>query len=111
MTKVAFTPWDDGAHFITVSADKSLKIYNTETHELVMEQAGLHQMGINDLFFSQIANELITCSSDKTAKVWKVNFEDKKLEEIRTLELSQADADQIKDNVDKQQLGVILSES
>lgn len=66
-------------------------------------------MGINDLYFSQTANELITCSSDRTAKIWRVNFEEKKLEEVRTLELSEADSVQVKDNVDKQQLAVVLS--
>jgi len=75
VTKIAFTPWGEGAHFITVSADKSLKIYNTESNEVVFVHDGLHTMGINDFSFTEIENEIITCSSDRTVKVWKVNFE------------------------------------
>lgn len=37
VTKLGFTPWDEGAHFVTVSQDKSFKIYNTESMELVFE--------------------------------------------------------------------------
>ena len=35
VNKIKFTPWDDGAHFITCSADKSVKVFNTETNEMV----------------------------------------------------------------------------
>ena len=90
-TKVAFTPWDEGAHFITVSSDKSIKVWSTETNKLVFEQQGLHAMGINDFCFTSNEHELITCSSDRTAKVWKVDFEENKLHEVRTLGLSEAD--------------------
>jgi len=63
-------------------------------------------MGINDICFTGNEFEIVTCSSDRTVKVWKVNMEGQKLEEVRSLELSGADAEQIKDNVDKQLLGL-----
>lgn len=106
VTKIAFTPWDEGAHFITVSQDKSLKVHNSETYETVLEHAGLHTMGINDFCFTENANEIVTCSSDRTVKVWRVNFETKALEEVRTLGLSEIDTEEFKDNVDKQILGL-----
>lgn len=101
VTKIAFTPWDECAHFITVSADKSLKIHNTETYETVLEHTGLHSMGINDFCFTANPNEIITCSSDRSAKVWIVNFETKKLDEVTTHNLSEADDKEFTDNVDK----------
>lgn len=67
-------------------------------------------MGINDLFFTSTPNQFITCSSDRTAKVWTLNLEEKKLEEVRVLNLSEADTSQIKDNVEKQQLGILMRE-
>ena len=66
-------------------------------------------MGINDFCFTSNENEIITCSSDRTAKVWKVDFEGNKLDEVRTLVLSEADSEEFKENVDKQILGAIYS--
>ena len=48
-------------------------------------------MGINDFCFTNKEWELVTCSSDRTAKVWNVNMEAGKLEEVRTLSLSEND--------------------
>ena len=106
VTRIAFIPGDE-SHFVTVSADKSLKVYNTETNETVFEQTGLHSMGINDFTFTNDPYEIVTCSSDRTAKVWRINLEAKKLDEVRTLELSSADNTELKDNVEKQILGVL----
>jgi len=110
VTQIAFIPGDD-AHFVTVSADKTLKVHDTETYETVIEHAGLHSMGINDFVFTSEPNEIVTCSSDRTAKVWKINFETKKLDEVRTLTLSETDNLELKENVDKQLLGLLYEKS
>jgi WD40 repeat protein len=79
-------------------------VYNIETYELVVEKAGLHSMGIND--FSFMENEqIVTCSSDRTVKVWSLKVEDKAIDEVRKLGLSEEDDKGLKDNVEKQQLG------
>lgn len=103
---MAFVPWTNGDHFISISADKSLKVWSTESKECVFEKAGLHSMGINDMTFTGNAGEIITCSSDRTAKLWKLDIEGKDLQEVRVLNLSEADATEITDNVEKQLLGV-----
>jgi WD40 repeat protein len=62
-------------------------------------------MGINDFCFAE-DGQIVTCSSDRTVKQWKIN--DKTLDEERTLNLSEFDATGLKDNVEKQQLGILL---
>jgi WD40 repeat protein len=58
-------------------------------------------MGINDFVFTSKPNEIITCSSDRTAKVWTLNFESKQLDEVRTITYSAEDDAEYKDNVEK----------
>jgi hypothetical protein len=53
VTNCGYTPWDEGARFITISQDKSLKVYDGESFECVAEKAGLHTMGINDFAFGE----------------------------------------------------------
>lgn len=62
-------------------------------------------MGINDFAFGQ-DGQIITCSSDRTVKNWKIN--EKTLEEQKIFSLSEFDTTGLKDNVEKQQLGVLL---
>lgn len=85
ITKIDFTNWDDGQHFITVSQDKAIKVHNFESRELIVEKAGIHSMGINDFCQTQNEGEIATCSSDRTIKVWKLNIAEKSLDEVRTL--------------------------
>ena len=61
-------------------------------------------MGINDFAFGE-DGQIITCSSDRSVKMWKIN--EKTLDEQRVLNLSEFDATGLKDNVEKQQLGVL----
>jgi len=82
-----------------------LKIFDAETFECVVEKAGLHSMGINDFSFAD-DGQIVTCSSDRTIKHWKIN--EKSLDEERTLNLSEFDTTGLKDNVEKQQLGILL---
>jgi len=72
VTNCGYTPWDAGARFITVSQDKSLKVYDGESFETLSEKAGLHSMGINDFAFGEDGH-IITCSSDRSVKMWKIN--------------------------------------
>ena len=82
-------------------------MYNIETYELVVEKAGLHSMGIND--FSFMENEqIVTCSSDRSVKVWAVKVDEKTVDEVRKLGLSEEDDKGLKDNVEKQQLGCLV---
>mmetsp|Transcript_9265 Transcript_9265/g.15584 ORF Transcript_9265/g.15584 Transcript_9265/m.15584 type:complete len:204 (-) Transcript_9265:632-1243(-) len=67
-------------------------------------------MGINDFAFSTTANELVTCSSDRSLKVWKMDVASKALDEVKTLSYTKADLEQITDNVEKQVLGVLVDE-
>jgi len=104
VNKCGFFPadWDDGksAHFCTISADKTIKVYSSETCEIIFEQGGLHKMGINDFVFSG-KNEIATCSSDRTVKTWKIDIEAKTMTEVRTLAIHDDDNAALKDNVEK----------
>ena len=53
VTNCGYTPWDAGARFLTISQDKSLKVYDGESFETLCEKAGLHSMGINDFAFGE----------------------------------------------------------
>jgi len=101
INKVAFTPWDENKHYITVSADKTLKIFKTEDYEQVLEHTGLHKMGINDFAFTHNDWEIATASSDRTIKLWKIDIEAKTVTETSTLTISDFDTNGYKDNVDK----------
>jgi WD40 repeat protein len=80
-------------------------VYDSETFEVLTEKAGLHSMGINDFCFAD-DGQIVTCSSDRTIKQWKIN--NPTLDEERTLNLSEFDTTGLTDNVEKQQLGLLL---
>ena len=111
VNKCGFTPWDQGAHFVTISADKFIKVFSSETYEMVFEQGGLHTMGINDLVFTANEWEVATCSSDRTVKIWKIDMEAKNVTEVRSLSLHEDDIAAYKDNVEKQILAVCALQS
>ena len=77
-----------------------MKIYNGESFECTVEKAGLHSMGINDFSFGD-QNEIITCSSDRSVKTWKIDIEGKVIDEVRSLTLSDFDDKGLKENVEK----------
>lgn len=62
-------------------------------------------MGINDFVFGE-DGQIITCSSDKSVKQFRIN--EKTLDEERTFNLSEFDNNGLKDNVEKQQLGLLM---
>lgn len=106
INRIRYTPWDNFAHFITVSADKSIKLYSTETNELVFEKQGAHDKSIMDFAFRG-ENEIVTSSNDSTCKVFKVNMETKTFDEVFVYNLASAD-DQVKQQHLKQLLGVLV---
>lgn len=89
INRCKFTPWNQGANFITVSADKCFKLHNTETFDTVFEQKGIHGMGVLDLCFTGADSEILTCSNDRTLKKWKVG--ESSLDLLQTYNLSAED--------------------
>ncbi|XP_019625840.1 PREDICTED: WD repeat-containing protein 1-B-like [Branchiostoma belcheri] len=67
---VRFSP--NGERFVTVGADGKGFIYDGKTAELIGELGGgkAHDGGIYGCSWSPDSNQLITCSGDKTVKLW-----------------------------------------
>lgn len=63
-------------------------------------------MGINDLCFTQNQGQLVTCSSDRSVKVWQVDVGGKTMDETKAYKLSAADSEGLKENVEKQILAL-----
>ena len=111
VNKMLFAPWaaaDGSAQFLTASGDKSVKMTTLGTNTTDMHQKDMHTMGINDMIFAG-TDELVTCSSDRTVKRWKV-VDNSSLTEAKVLNISDFDNTEYKDNVDKQQLGLLFHE-
>jgi len=109
LTRIAFTPWDDGAHYIAVATDKSIKVYNTESNELVAEKLDAHSMGIQDFCYTSAPGEILTSSNDRTVKSWKVDLEAKTISETFVFNLSDRDSETLTQNHEKQQLAVAFA--
>ena len=58
-------------HVATTSADKTVRLWNTETWELV-RVLSRHQRWVWDAVFSADSLYLVTASSDQSAKLWDV---------------------------------------
>lgn len=58
-------------HLATTSADKTVRLWNTETWELV-RVLSRHQRWVWDAVFSADSLYLVTASSDQSAKLWDV---------------------------------------
>jgi WD repeat-containing protein 1 (actin-interacting protein 1) len=69
INKVAFRA--DGKFFISVSSDKSIVLYDTETLEVVRKIDKAHNKGIIDAIWINDA-EIVTCSSDNEVKYWNI---------------------------------------
>jgi len=108
INKCAFTKSDDGAHFITVSSDKAVRVHDSESYECVVEKEGAHAQGITDFTLTSNADEFVTCSSDRTARIHRIDYENKAIQQINELILSDFDTAGLKENVEKQQLGVLF---
>lgn len=110
INKIAYTKTDNAAHFVTVSGDKMVGVYGTEAGEQLFVAESKHAQGVNDLCFTSEENEVVTCSSDRTARVHKMDLEGKTLEQKQVLNYSDFDTQGYKDNVEKQMLGLLYSE-
>ena len=110
VNKIGYTRTDNAAHFVTVSGDKTLQVFDSTTGDSLFAQGCEHTQGINDMCFTQNENEVITCSSDRTARVHKIDFDNKALEHKAVLNISDFDTEGYKDNVEKQQLGLLYSD-
>jgi WD40 repeat protein len=69
INKVAFRP--DGKFFISVSADKSIILYDTESLEVVRKIDKAHNKGILDAVWIN-DSDIMTCSSDNEIKFWNI---------------------------------------
>mmetsp|Transcript_7672 Transcript_7672/g.16595 ORF Transcript_7672/g.16595 Transcript_7672/m.16595 type:complete len:336 (+) Transcript_7672:62-1069(+) len=58
-------------HLATASADKTVKLWSTETGECVRTLEG-HTQGISDVCWNKQGNYLCTASDDHTLKLWDV---------------------------------------
>ena len=110
VNQIKYTKTDNAAHFVTVSGDKTLQVFDTATGDSILTQNCGHTQGINDLCFTANENEVVTCSSDRTTRLHRMDFENKALEHKNVLNLSDFDTQGYKDNVEKQQLGVLYSD-
>lgn len=84
-----------------------MKVFSNETFEAIVEKQAIHNMGINDFCFGE-NEQIVTCSSDRSVKVWAVKIDEKTVDEVRKLGLSEEDDKGLKDNVEKQQLGCLV---
>ena len=64
-----FSPND--AFLATCSADKTIKLWNSETGEMIQQFKG-HKRGVWKVVFSPSDQVIASCSSDGTVKVWDI---------------------------------------
>lgn len=74
---LAFSP--DGRFFVTGSMDKSIKVWSTETQQLLKvidrsRHAG-HGTSVNKVWWTPHENQVISASDDRTISVWNIIFE------------------------------------
>lgn len=69
----------DKKHLATCSQDKTIKIWDARTNQLlkVIDKGRFngHTNSVNRLFWSTYSNLLVSCSDDRTLKVWSLEFE------------------------------------
>lgn len=68
VSSVKFSP-RTGTLIATASADKTVKIWRSDTGELVQTLEG-HEQGISDVAWAMAENYLCTASDDHTLKLW-----------------------------------------
>ncbi len=66
VSAVAFSP--DGSRVVTGSSDKTARIWNTKTGEIIHPLP--HEAWISAVAFSQDGSMVVTGSGDKTARIW-----------------------------------------
>ncbi|KAG2180089.1 hypothetical protein INT43_003877 [Umbelopsis isabellina] len=72
ITRCILSP--DTKHLATCSADKTVKIWNTENGKFTLEKTLVgHQRWVWDCAFSADSAYLVTASSDHTARLWELS--------------------------------------
>ena len=69
VARVVFSP--DGKKLASASADKTAKIWDTSTGEVLATLEG-HERGLSDIAWSSSGMHVVTASDDATARVWEV---------------------------------------
>jgi len=72
-----FSP--DGKYFVTCSMDKSIKVWDADSFQLLKvidksRHAG-HGTSVNKLYWSNFNNLLVSASDDRTISVWQLKFD------------------------------------
>lgn len=70
----------DFSYFATCSMDKTIKIWNTKTNQLLkvidMGRFGSHTSSVNKLWWSPFNDQLVSCSDDRKIMIWDINIKD-----------------------------------
>jgi len=64
---VSFSP--DGTHIVTASADKTARVWDSQTGRLLATMTG-HSGRVNYVAFSPDGKRIVSVSDDGTARVW-----------------------------------------
>ncbi|KIJ58283.1 hypothetical protein HYDPIDRAFT_59527, partial [Hydnomerulius pinastri MD-312] len=65
---VAYSP--DGQHIVSGSSDKTIRIWNARTGQLVTDPLQGHTSSINSVAYSPDGQHIVSGSSDKTIRIW-----------------------------------------
>ncbi|HBH22697.1 MAG TPA: hypothetical protein DDY13_04660 [Cytophagales bacterium] len=68
----------DGRHFATASKDKTIKIWDAGSFQLLKvidkPRHGGHGNSVNKLLWKKRERQLVSCSDDRSAMVWRLQF-------------------------------------
>lgn len=70
----------DFKYFATCSMDKTIKIWDTQTNQLLKVidagRFGSHKSSVNKLWWSPFKDQLVSCSDDRKIMIWDINIKD-----------------------------------